>query len=311
MENQSLAGAELSARLVDWVEHAIAPQAKIVGARRLYGGISSIMYSIDAEAEGIVGGYVLRQFDDKDWLREEPDLALHEADSLRWAARTGQPAPRIVAWDESGSECGIPAVLMTRLEGSVVLAPSHMGDWLRGMASALAGIHSAKPEDIHRRYYTYCNLHALKTPAWSAIPGQWADALKIVQGPQPVCEMSFIHRDYHPANVLWKDGSVSGIVDWVNACRGPAGIDLGHCRLNLALLHGVAAADGFLDAYLEFAGKAFRYDPYWDLLSVVDTEQPRVYRGWTDLGVTGLTVRLMEERLDAYLASLMERVRST
>ena len=299
----SLAREGLTGRLLEWAARAIAPQAEIIAARRLYGGISSVIHSIDVKVEGIVRGYVLRQFDDEAWLRAEPDLALHEAESLRWAARTRQPVPHIVAWDESGSDCGIPAVLMTRLEGRVELTPPHMDRWLRGMASALAGIHAAEAGDINRDYYTYCNLHSLKTPVWSEIPALWKKAIGIVQGPRPEFKMIFIHRDYHPSNVLWKEGAVSGVVDWVNACRGPAGIDLGHCRVNLALLHGVAAADGFLHAYRDIAGAAFRYDPYWDLISVADTltERPEVYRGWTDLGVTGLTNKLMEERLDAYL----------
>ncbi|MFD0682267.1 MULTISPECIES: hypothetical protein [unclassified Paenibacillus] len=51
------------------------------------------------------------------------------------------------------------------------------------------------------------------------------------------------------------------IKPWVNACRGPAGIDIGHCRLNPAML----------------------------------------------FGVTGLTDKLMVERLDRYMASLLVR----
>ena len=116
----------------------------------------------------------------------------------------------------------------------------------------------------------------------------------------------FIHRDYHPANVLWAEGKVSGVVDWVNACRGPAGIDVGHCRVNLALLHGVEMADLFLHAYIRYS-KDFTYNPYFDIVTVLDfVDEPlTVYKGWTDLGVEGLTDRLMEERMDLYLESII------
>jgi Ser/Thr protein kinase RdoA (MazF antagonist) len=52
----------------------------------------------------------------------------------------------------------------------------------------------------------------------------------------------FLHRDYHPGNLLWNDGSLSGIVDWAFSCRGPRGVDVAHTRWNLALVDIVAAA---------------------------------------------------------------------
>ena len=66
-----------------------------------------------------------------------------------------------------------------------------------------------------------------------------------------------------------RDGVVSGIVDWPNTCLGPAGIDVGHCRVNLALLHGVEFADLFLEAYQRHATE-FIYDSYFDIVSIFD-----------------------------------------
>ncbi len=63
-----------------------------------------------------------------------------------------------------------------------------------------------------------------------------------------------IHRDFHPDNVLWSDGRISGVVDWANACLGPAAVDVAHFRVNLAVLHGPATADAVLPG-----------DPAWDL----------------------------------------------
>ncbi|WP_248925250.1 phosphotransferase family protein [Paenibacillus hamazuiensis] len=295
--------------VLGWVMDVAGAGAEVRSVRPLHGGMSALVHSVSVQVNGETKHFVLRRFHDREWLRNEPDLARHEAESLRRAARTGLPTPQLVAFDETGSECGIPAVLMTRLDGAVRLQPQNMDRWLNGLAQALVRIHALDAGDFPWTYYTYNDVASLSVPSWSRFPELWESAIRIVQGPRPEFKPCFIHRDYHPTNVLWSAGAVSGVVDWVNACRGPAGIDIGHCRLNLARLFGVAEADAFLSAYGICAGSAFRYDPYWDLLSLIEAlpGPPGVYPGWTALGVTGLTDRLMIERLDAYLKSLLAR----
>jgi aminoglycoside phosphotransferase (APT) family kinase protein len=294
-------------RMLRWVLDAVDPRATIVSAQRLPGGISSAVHRITLAtmAHG-VQNVVLRRFDNADWLRNEPDLARHESESLRWAQRTGVPTPQIVAYDETGSNGGMPAVLMSHLQGSVVLRPRNPAAWLHGLAHALVRIHAVEADEFPWAYATYNDIAALQTPEWSRVPELWGAAINRVRGPRPATRECFIHRDYHPANVLWANGAVSGVVDWVNACRGPAGIDVGHCRLNLAMLYDVPTADAFLAAYQSFAGPRFRYDPYWDLLSLIEILHgpPAVYAGWVALGVTDLTDQRIAERLDDYLIRL-------
>lgn len=87
----------------------------------------------------------------------------------------------------------------------------------------------------------------------------------------------FIHRDYHPGNVLWSHHQISGIVDWPSACRGPAEADVGHCRANLIGHFGQKAADRFLAIWKTVSGTA-DYHPYFDLTDVLswssDADQP-------------------------------------
>jgi hypothetical protein len=131
-----------------------------------------------------------------------------------------------------------------------------------------------------------------------------------VNGPPPSFRECFIHRDYHPSNVLWNNGAVSGVVDWVNGCRGPAGIDVAWCRHNLAILHGVRAADDFLAAYIRCAGSDFEYDPYWDLMTLVELlpGPPGMYEGWLAMGVRLIPRATIVERVDAYVASVVARL---
>ena len=103
---------------------------------------------------------------------------------------------------------------------------------------------------------------------------------------------------------------MSGIVDWPNACRGAANIDVAWCRANLIHLYGVAAADRFRHAYQALAGPSFVYHPYWDLIVAIEVlpGPPGVYPPWIDFGMRHLNDNLMRERIDAYLVSVMARL---
>ena len=51
----------------------------------------------------------------------------------------------------------------------------------------------------------------------------------------------------------------TGVVDWIGCCIGPPGVDLGHCRQNLATALSLDAADAIEAPH-----------PWFDLASAVD-----------------------------------------
>ncbi|MFB4167934.1 aminoglycoside phosphotransferase family protein [Virgibacillus sp. JSM 102003] len=298
----------LSNRIIEWVVDNVDSSAVVESVSRLKGSTSSTLHSITLKVDKSVKRYVVRQFDNKEWLAEEPDLVLHEKESLLMAAKTGITTPQVVAYDETGEKCGIPVILMTKLEGAVELKPANMDEWLTGLAKGLVKIHAVEASDFPYQHYSYNDISTFEVPSWSKEPKTWESAINILRGPRPKTTDCFIHRDYHPANVLWNEGLVSGVVDWVNGCRGPRGVDVGHCRVNLAMLYGVETADGFLKEYQQQAGSDFTYNRYWDLLSLTDIliGSPEVYPGWEAFGVSGLTNEMMKERLDKYVVSLLK-----
>ncbi len=298
----------LSRQALEWVESKW-PGAALEEAVPLEGGTSSLLYEIRANKDGKRQSLVLRLHHKGEWLDQEPDLAKHEAKSLELAEKAGISAPRVLAFDESGEACGMPAVLMTKVPGSVILPPAYDEAWLDGLAKTLAEIHRHKAEGFPYEYFAYNDARRLERPKWSRVEGDWMRAFYIVAAGGPPVEYGLIHRDYHPGNILWEAGRVSGVVDWVNTCLGPAGVDVGHCRVNLAQLYGTRVANEFLAAYERHAGPSFTYDPYWDLLSLIDTldGSPAVYPGWKEFGLSGLSDELVRYRLDEYLMSLMGR----
>ena len=303
---QTFTPSILTDRTIKWVVESIDRSATVQAIHQLKGATSSTLHSISLLINQVKKTFVLRQFDNKKWLKDEPDVALHEASSLLHATQNGLPTPLLIAYDETGKACGLPAVLMSHLEGNVNLHPQNMDLWLDELAKTLVQIHAVSAKDFRWDYYSYMDVKAFEVPSWSNSPELWKVVIDKMKQPSPQAKRCFIHRDYHPANVLWNKNKVCGVVDWVNACIGPAGIDVGHCRVNLAMLFDVATADQFLLAYKKLSGSSFHYDVYWDLLSLIDMleEPPKVYRGWTDFGVMGLSDQLMRERIDQYMASL-------
>jgi aminoglycoside phosphotransferase (APT) family kinase protein len=264
------------------------------------------VHAITVKQQGQTHRLVLRRFVRADWVAREPDIAEREAAALRVLDRSEVPAPRLLAVDEDGSTAGVPSVLMTKLPGRTVLVPSDVDSWLRQMAEMLPRIHAVRPTaaELPWRSEPYNDVRALRAPRWSRRPRDWQRALATAKGNRSYADEHLIHRDYHPANLLWLRGRISGVADWVNACRGPAGVDIGHCRRNLALLYGAAVADRFLDYCLEWAD----YDPYWDIITLTDwLPDAGTYEGWSDLGID-VTTASVRARADEYVASLIARL---
>lgn len=297
--------SDLPPKVHNWVQDALSKSGTIKLIERLKGSSSTTLYKITTESDA----FVLRLYDNEKWLKEEPDLAKHEAASLNKAAsKATLNTPKVIAVDESGVDCGVPTVLMSHVPGNVYLEPQNLDDWLKELARVLVELHQIDPKDFKWGFFRFTEPSELEIPSWTKQPELWKKGIEMVKDSPPAYNETFIHRDYHPVNVLWEDNCITGVVDWVNACRGPQAIDVGHCRNNLVCLFGVEAADAFLKYYQTFSGNTFQYDPYWDLVCYFDFVYPGpvgVYQGWLDFGITHLTYELITERLEHYLTTLI------
>ncbi len=291
-----------------WAAASIGGGAKVVSLRRLRGGSSTAVHAIDIEdRRGRRHRLVLRRFVRPNWQR--PDLPRHEAAVLELLERAAYPAPRLIAIDAEAQHCDQPALLMTRLLGRVDLVPNDMTSWLGQIAAALPPIHALPPSRAVRPYRPYSDPKTLDVPSWSRQPKAWTAVLDLARSRRPAMKPRFIHRDYHPGNILWLRGGLSGVIDWINAAIGPPGIDLGHCRVNLVRLYGVKAADRFLVEYASLTGaQPADYDPYWDAISLFDSNLgPRLDDYLRRLGPPGMTVGKMRSRLDGYAVAIAAR----
>ncbi|NYE75087.1 aminoglycoside phosphotransferase (APT) family kinase protein [Microlunatus parietis] len=59
--------------------------------------------------------------------------------------------------------------------------------------------------------------------------------------PDPTAGRTLMHGDYHPGNLLWRDGALTGVIDWNGARLGSRWFDVAYCRADVAALFGHAS----------------------------------------------------------------------
>lgn len=153
-------------------------------------------------------------------------------------------------------------------------------------------------------------------PEATGRPLLWRRAVDVIRREPPAYVPKFLHRDFHPGNVLF-DGAgarsgISGVVDWVETSWGPADLDVAHCSTALALLHGVPAGMSFAGRYEAAGGRtaASAADHlYWRLLDALAhaPDAEKLATPWRELGRTDLTPPVLAERLEGYVESLLEQ----
>jgi aminoglycoside phosphotransferase (APT) family kinase protein len=266
------------AQALRWVESAVGQGASTLDVRALHGGTSSAIHAVDVGTRnGRTHRLVLRRFVRVDWLAEEPDAPEREAAALEAVHRSTVATPRLVALDPDGTDAGVPALLMTRVAGCIDWHPAELEPYLRRLAAALPAIHAvAPPFDARIPEYDPYELRLSGPPGSSRRPEVWSRAIEAFQHRPSSAERRFIHRDYHPGNVLWREGQLVGVVDWVHASIGSPDADAGHCRANLAGWFGLEAADRFLDLYLAASGRD-DYHPYWDIAAALGGHEEEAF----------------------------------
>ena len=240
----------------------------VISARALRGGMSSAVHLLTTQhGAGQPRQAVLRRYVRPETSADESDIAEREARALRAAGAVGVPTPTLLAVDPAGTGAGVPAVLMSRLPGRVDWWPSDTGRWLRGLAGVLPAIHAAPlPPAGLIAPVTACPPTSYQPPPWARYPWVWERAAEISQGPVPGLPRVLVHGDFHPGNVLWQRGKVSGVVDWQAARAAPAVTDVAHCRVNLLTL-GAGAAERFTACWQQASGDT--YHPWADVVTII------------------------------------------
>jgi aminoglycoside phosphotransferase (APT) family kinase protein len=284
-------------------ESALAWVAEMLGAhgvrqvRSLTFGIASDVQLLEADGRQLV----LRRYLDESIHDDVSAMVSNEATVLRAAGRVlGRLVPQPLAVDPSGDHAGSPAVLMTFLPGA---ARIHGLDPER-LAQPLAALHGSDPPAELPPFRHWIEPTRVAAPSWSKTPEAWMRLAHVLQDPAPESAHVFMHRDYHPGNLLWEGDDLVGIVDWALARCGPPGADIAHTRANLALVDGPEAADTFLDAYGALA-PSYEHQLWWDAAELYTWRDD--FSGILAFNTFGANLDgdILHERADAYARSLL------
>ncbi|WP_157975643.1 phosphotransferase family protein [Brachybacterium sp. YJGR34] len=247
-------GPPLDPMLRDWLRPEVGEVSLV---RELVGGLSARMLHL-RRADGR-GDVVVRRWPGD--AEHDPAAVRREAAGLEALAGTGLPIPRLIAADPDGTASGRPCTVTTFLDGAPDLAPADLRRWVQHLAAMLARIHAVPSPSLD------------PLPLWGPDETPWLDrggdpglaraAHDLAARPTDPDRRVLGHGDYQHFNVLWQGGRISAVVDWPNVGLADRGVDVGHCRLNLAVLHSAEAAMWFLEDYEESAGTAV--DPACDI----------------------------------------------
>lgn len=205
--------------------------------------------------------YILKWFTWEPFIAESRSRVEHEAQGLDAAHRAGVPAPSLVAIDPTGTATGHPAILMSSIRGASFPRPR---TWPDLAAAAAVQLHESGVA-VHRDHVLY-NPDPF-APDWAEDGSVWEAAIAAAADATPE-RHAVIHRDLHRWNMLWSEGRLSGIVDWLSVSNGPVGEDIGRVWVNEVLEGDPDEGSAFRAAYRRRAAR--EWDARWELQAVLD-----------------------------------------
>ena len=238
----------------------IAPGAGTRCVRRFGGGLAAATFAVDTTS----GDFVIKLY------RPADDTACLEWERLTFAQRADVPVPVPVALDADGRWFGAPALVMSRLPGRADVRPTDLDGWLRQIAQALVAVHETdttgadgallRPSNLGDR-----ELEMTRAGTASALVDRVVEAMRRHR-PHPVGSPVLMHGDFHPGNLVWSQGMLSGVVDWSGARLGSRWFDLAYCRADVALLFGMRGVRRLTEHYVAISGERPVDLPVFDLM---------------------------------------------
>lgn len=251
---------------------ALDPQAQVMGARLLAGGVSAMITAVIIAGRGEKARVVvIRRHGPRDRARN-PHIAQDEFRLLHALRAAGLPVPEPLCLLPSQDGEPSPGLVMGYISGQPDWSPLSGGEAVIPMAAALAQIHRVdwqagglgflpnRAEEVARSL-----AHPPSTLDESLGEGAIRRALAQRWPPESPNPTALLHGDFWPGNLLWHDGELAGVVDWEDAALGDPLADLASARLELLWALGAQAMSDFTRSYAAQTGADLTSLPAWDL----------------------------------------------
>ncbi len=285
---------------------AVAPGGEVVRVRRLGGGLGAATHVIDVRTQ-----YQMhRRLILKRYPAGHPRIA-REWRGLEVARGLKVPSPEPVALDADGKWFGTPALVMTKLPGRAAVNLINADACLAQVASALARIHRApgvrEVGEAVGRQPSQIWASPTRPPRSRLLRRAHAT---IERACAAEAEPILIHGDFHPGNLLWSRGRLSGVLDWASFGRGPRAYEVAYCRTDLTLLFGRRPADRLVAYYQAETDGTPPALALWDLYcGLIALENFRFWMvAYREQGLVGSNDRQIRARLLAFVARAMATV---
>ena len=226
------------------------PNANLLDASRLTGGVSADVFRLVIEHESGVGSVVLRIHGDTH--SSHPALLEYELLNSSLAADVLVAAP--IAVDVSKEDIPAAYLLMADVEGVTAIAKDFAPIAIRQMAHALFKLHDSLPKglpELPRRLEPLPELfdYLPEGAEWQSMKESLGKIQRTFTGTPRL-----LHGDFWLENIMWRAERIVAILDWEDAAIGDPLSDVAGCFSELRYIYGLDGSELFLDQYIRLSG---------------------------------------------------------
>ena len=288
-------------------------QAESAIAEPLVGGLDTATYRLRLGTHGAGREFVVRIY--REYAHDSAEAARREFGVLTALSRVNVLAPAPILADPEGEILGEPLIVMTFLPGAPRPPGNDASAWMRQMADALVWVHNTPlerlPPDFRRGEPPRQRVDRIlskppetKDPLWDAVAAALPRASALLEPNAP----TLIHGDFWFGNTIWRDGRLTGIIDWDGARIDDPALDVSIALNDIALFSGTHTAETFLARY-ETARGPLKALVFWDLVACLSPIKWLAHwvEGYQELGVD-LPLSTGRARIEAWVARALDRV---
>ena len=228
--------------------NSFVPGLELIHFEPLTGGVSSEVFLIEAKQNKTKIKLVLRY---EGGMPSKIDIT-NEFNLLQALANTNIPSVEPLFIDTSCKILDKPFMLLSFMEGDIIIPNTDNLDLITKMADQLRCIHSINPALLPDLPIQIDPIEGLlkylpKGDEWMEIKNYISSLKNTAFEGQRV----FLHGDFWPGNILWAKDQIVAVIDWDYAAIGDPISDLAVSSLEMRYEFGKEGMNRLCEAYLK------------------------------------------------------------